>query len=85
MGRRIHEEPIRDLFASRIDKNAENAIDYSNPIIIANTKNLEQNPHLAKGANREVLIVYEEDNLLDHPLGKHVIKGRLTSVRPPLH
>jgi len=77
--------PNHDLFASRLDNKAETALDYDNPIIIANTPAAELNPAIAKGNDSELLIVYEEDNLLDHPLGNHVIKGRVASVRPPLH
>lgn len=73
--------PNHDLFASRIDEKVETAVDYYNPIIIANTPNAELNPAVAKGNNDEILIVYEEDNLLDYPLGKHLIKGRLVSDR----
>lgn len=73
--------PNHDLFASRIDEKVETAVDYYNPIIIANTLSAELNPAVAKGNNDEILIVYEEDNLLDYPLGKHLIKGRLVSDR----
>jgi len=72
--------PNHDLFASRIDEKIETAVDYYNPIIIANTPSAELNPAVAKGNGHEVLIVYEEDNLLDYPLGKHLIKGRLVSA-----
>lgn len=77
--------PNHDLFATRLDNKVETALDYYNPIIIANTPAAELNPAIAKGNDSEILIVYEEDNLLDHPLGNHVIKGRVASIRPPLH
>jgi hypothetical protein len=75
----VHTEPNHDIFACRIDSTVENALDYDTPILIAHTPSSERNPSISKGNGPEMMVAYEEDNLLDHPLGRHIIKAKLIS------
>ena len=77
----VHTEPNHDIFACRIDSNIENALDYDAPILIADTPSSESNPSISKGNGPEMIVAYEEDNLLDHPLGRHIIKAKLISCK----
>lgn len=77
-----------NIYMTRMDKAGRHIYDFENPIIISasyttrSSPVAELNPAAAKGSGTNVLVVYEEDNLLYSPIGttSWIIKARLIDL-----